>query len=155
MYCKILRNTVLWTDFSASCREINRFSVSKIGPEPAKPMISLALLSKVNKRFSIENMYQYAVLLYCTFSSEQFCSKLVLGIGQENHNRLSEELNRLIIDCTIGFLFAVSNNIQRSLKEYQKPEHVCSWHKTDCQKCTVIISCQRCKVIQFTVKNHQ
>ena len=27
---------VLWTDFSASCREINRFSVSKIGPEPAK-----------------------------------------------------------------------------------------------------------------------
>ena len=35
---------VLWTDFSASCREINRFSVSKIGPEPAKPTISLALL---------------------------------------------------------------------------------------------------------------
>ena len=27
---------VLWTDFLASCREINRFSVSKIGPEPAK-----------------------------------------------------------------------------------------------------------------------
>ena len=25
---------VLWTDFSASCREINGFSVSKIGPEP-------------------------------------------------------------------------------------------------------------------------
>ena len=80
---------------------------------------------------------------------------LVLGIGQENHNRLSEELNRLIIDCTIGFLFAVSNNIQRSLKEYQKPEHVCSWLKTDCQKCKVMISCQRCEVIQFTVKNHQ
>ena len=35
---------VLWTDFSASCRETNRFSVSKIGPEPAKPTISLALL---------------------------------------------------------------------------------------------------------------
>ena len=77
----------------------------------------------------------------------------MLGIGQENHNRLSEELNRLIIDCTIGFLFAVSNNIQRSLKEHQKPEHVYSWLKTDCQKCKVIISCQRCKVIQFTVKN--
>ena len=76
----------------------------------------------------------------------------MLGIGQENHNRLSEELNRLIIDCTIGFLFAVSNNIQRSLKEYQKPEHVCSWLKTDCQKCKVMISCQRCEVIQFTVK---
>ena len=74
---------------------------------------------------------------------------LVLGIGQENHNRISEELNRLIIDCTIGFLFAMSNNIQRSLKEYQKPEHVCSWLKSDCQKCKVIISCQRCKVIQF------
>ena len=76
----------------------------------------------------------------------------MLGIGQENHNRLSEESNRLIIDCTIRFLFAVSNNIQRSLKEYQKPEHICSWLKTDCQKCKVIISCQRCKVIQFTVK---
>ena len=36
---------VLWTDFLASCREINRFSVSKIGPEPAKPTISLALLT--------------------------------------------------------------------------------------------------------------
>ena len=33
----------LWTDFLASCRGINRFSVSKIGPEPAKPTISLAL----------------------------------------------------------------------------------------------------------------
>ena len=30
--------------FLASCREINRFSVSKIGPEPAKPTISLALV---------------------------------------------------------------------------------------------------------------
>ena len=35
---------VLWTDFSASCRKINWFSVSKISPEPAKPTISLALL---------------------------------------------------------------------------------------------------------------
>ena len=35
---------VFWTDFLASCREINRFSVSKIGPEPAKPTISLALV---------------------------------------------------------------------------------------------------------------
>ena len=35
---------VSWTDFSASCREINRFSDSKIGPEPANPMISLDLL---------------------------------------------------------------------------------------------------------------
>ena len=34
---------VLWTDFSASSREINWFSVSKTGPEPAKPKISLAL----------------------------------------------------------------------------------------------------------------
>ena len=34
---------VLWTDLLAPCREINRFSVSKIGPEPAKPTISLAL----------------------------------------------------------------------------------------------------------------
>ena len=35
---------VLWTDFSASCREINQFSVSKIVQEPAKPTISLALV---------------------------------------------------------------------------------------------------------------
>ena len=35
---------VLWTNFSASCREINRFSVLKIGPELAKPTISLALV---------------------------------------------------------------------------------------------------------------
>ena len=34
---------VLWTNFSASCREINQFSVSKIDPKQAKPMISLAL----------------------------------------------------------------------------------------------------------------
>ena len=38
------KDRVLWTDFLASCREINRFSVSKIGPEPAKPTISLALI---------------------------------------------------------------------------------------------------------------
>ena len=88
------------------------------------------------------------------------CDKLVLGIGQENHNRLSGELNRLIIDCTIGFLLAMSNNIQfltynRSLKDYHKPEHVSSWLKIDCQTCKVIISCQRCKVIHFTVETHQ
>ena len=35
---------VLWTDLLAPCREINRFSVSKIGPEPAKPTISLDLM---------------------------------------------------------------------------------------------------------------
>ena len=35
---------VLCTDFSASCGEINRFSVSKIASEPAKPTISLALV---------------------------------------------------------------------------------------------------------------
>ena len=40
---------VLWTDFLGSWREINRFSVSKIGPEPAKPTISLALVSIFSK----------------------------------------------------------------------------------------------------------
>ena len=44
---------VLWTDFSAACREINWFSVSKIGPEPAKPTISLALKGVV---FCIEGL---------------------------------------------------------------------------------------------------
>ena len=42
------KDRVLWTDFLASCREINRFSVSKIGPEPAKPTISLALIQYLN-----------------------------------------------------------------------------------------------------------
>ena len=39
---------VLWTDFLASCREINRSSVAKIGPEPAKPTISLALVCRMS-----------------------------------------------------------------------------------------------------------
>ena len=39
------KDRVLWIDFLASCREINWFSVSKIGPEPAKRTISLALLT--------------------------------------------------------------------------------------------------------------
>ena len=108
-------------------------------------------VERISVRNVIENLMEHGIhCLPCCCTSDE-----VLGIGQEKHNRLSEELNRLIIDCTIGFLFAVSNNIQRSLKEYQKPEHVCSWLKTDCQKFKVIISCHRCKVIQFTVKNHQ
>ena len=41
---------VLWTDFLASCREINRFSVSKIGPEPAKPTFSLGLTTGYSER---------------------------------------------------------------------------------------------------------
>ena len=44
---------VLWTDFLASCRETNRFSVSKIGPEPAKPTISLALAVSHYGNFTI------------------------------------------------------------------------------------------------------
>ena len=40
---------VFWTDFSATFGEINRFSVSKIGPEPAKPTISLALVISILK----------------------------------------------------------------------------------------------------------
>ena len=38
---------VLGTDFSSSCRQKNQFSVSKIGPEPAKPKISLAVHQSV------------------------------------------------------------------------------------------------------------
>ena len=53
MSVRILQNIeklrVLWTDFSASCPEIKRFSVSKIGPEPAKPTISLALGNRDKK----------------------------------------------------------------------------------------------------------
>ena len=43
---------VLWTDFLASCREINRSSVSKIGPEPANPTISLALGPRVQEELA-------------------------------------------------------------------------------------------------------
>ena len=39
----------------------------------------------------------------------------VLGIGQENHYRLSEGLNRLIIDCTIRkyVQFSINSNIHK------------------------------------------
>ena len=48
----------LWTDFLASCREINRFSVSKIGPEPAKPTISLALVQNFKRiRNTSDSLY--------------------------------------------------------------------------------------------------
>ena len=43
---------VLWTDFSASCPEINQFSVSKFGPEPAKPTNSLALVVTPQSKIS-------------------------------------------------------------------------------------------------------
>ena len=54
------KDRVLWTDFLASCREINRFSVSKIGPEPAKPTISLALLMIIGS-VSVDH-YDYFVM---------------------------------------------------------------------------------------------
>ena len=44
MYCKILRIETLWTDFSASCQEINWFEGSRSSPNPVKPKISLALV---------------------------------------------------------------------------------------------------------------
>ena len=48
---RLSRRAMLSDDSSclASCREINRFSVSKIGPEPAKPTISLALIHVYTK----------------------------------------------------------------------------------------------------------
>ena len=46
-------------------------------------------------------------------------SEVGLGIGQENHNKLSEELSRLIIDCKIRFVLAMSNNIKQARKDYQ------------------------------------
>ena len=45
---------VLWTDFSASYREINRFPVSTMGPEPAKPTISLAQVHIIKKKINIQ-----------------------------------------------------------------------------------------------------
>ena len=54
---KLDKYRVLWTDISASCREINRFSVSKIGPELAKPMNSLALVETPHLNYSGEVVY--------------------------------------------------------------------------------------------------
>ena len=41
---------------------------------------------------------------------------LVLGIGQENHNRLSEELNRLIIDLQSDFYLPCQTTYKGPLK---------------------------------------
>ena len=54
--------------------------------------------SSMMQRISQPVTEDYIWLMY----KYNYCG-VVLGIGQENHNRLSEELNRLIIDCTIGF----------------------------------------------------
>ena len=43
--------------FLASCREINRFSVSKIGPEPAKPTISLALITTMPVKAKVVSLF--------------------------------------------------------------------------------------------------
>ena len=53
------KNRVLWTDFLASCREINRFSVSNIDPEPTKPTISLALTG-IMPFFGHENVKSFS-----------------------------------------------------------------------------------------------
>ena len=53
------------------------------------------------------------------------------------------------------FVSYVKQHTTGPLKTTKKAEHVSSWLKTDCQTCKVIISCQRCKVIHFTVENHQ
>ena len=54
----------------------------------------------------------------CKLTGHSNCickSALVLGIGQENHYRLSEGLNRLIIDCTIENYvhFSIKSNIHK------------------------------------------
>ena len=54
---------VLWTDFLASYREISRFSVSKIGPEPAKPNISLALVATIGENFEYFSVQQFPMKL--------------------------------------------------------------------------------------------
>ena len=79
---------VLWTDFSASCREINWFSVSKIGPEPAKPTISLVLLP-----------------ISCLCSGEQlyfFSYKMVFFFSFQNNSR---NLDPYMMDLDFQFCF--------------------------------------------------
>ena len=66
---------VLWTDFLASCRETNRFSVSKIGPELAKPTISLALVWGLTESMLSAHALTYfsgATVLYQSFTSQSF-----------------------------------------------------------------------------------
>ena len=89
---------ILWTDFLASCREINRFPVSKIGPEPAKLTISLALvhihmlkqnsfLTQLSKEFfqiwCVKILYQHNLLK----GSSYFHFIIKIGIGDENKLR--------------------------------------------------------------------
>ena len=83
------KDRVLWTDFLASCRQINRFSVSKIGPEPAKPTISLALEQSM-PYFSMSSLQQYTVKqlsheeLHChkmqMLLSFQICNNLITKV---------------------------------------------------------------------------
>ena len=62
------KNRVLWTDFFASCREVNRFSVSKIGPEPAKPTISLALVIGIINAF---DHLEFCLVIHVTMVGNQ------------------------------------------------------------------------------------
>ena len=75
---------VLWTDFSASCREINRFSVSKISPEPAKLTISLALLwSNIqNYHQSVEDSMD--ILVSCHSASGVHTELQIRGSTEDN-----------------------------------------------------------------------
>ena len=61
---------VLWTDFSASCREINQFSVSKIGPELAKPTISIVLLLRAIFSLSVAVVVTRVLVTLQSFSTK-------------------------------------------------------------------------------------
>ena len=74
---------VLWTDFSASCREINRFSVSKLGPEPAKLTISVALTHtcNVNDKDHVNNVFLIEMIFILKVTKSNFkgsCDQLYL-----------------------------------------------------------------------------
>ena len=71
MYCKILRNTVLWTHFLASCREINQFSVSQIGREPAKAMIFVALVGAAGGCLDIFSLVYHFSFLSLSLSGRR------------------------------------------------------------------------------------
>ena len=55
----------------------------------------------MKKWAEIENIKKSDIAVFQSAPYPRICRTLVLGIGRENHYRLSEHISRLIIDCTI------------------------------------------------------
>ena len=81
--------------FFSFCREINRFSDSKIGPELAKPTISLALLYRrftelLARKEPEETVDQFFLFLH----TDIICTSLVTNTSARSHTiHFHEESN--------------------------------------------------------------